>query len=76
MKLKLSRLIQPRNPLFWLMVVLNALSSAFSWILHTYELTVAATVVVAGFALANALIGIALALRLMRDDAEGAADRR
>jgi 4-hydroxybenzoate polyprenyltransferase len=76
MKLKLSRLIQPRNPLFWLMVVLNALSSAFSWILHTYELTVAATVIVAGFALANALIGIALALRLMRDDAEGAADRR
>lgn len=76
MKLKLSRLIQPRNPLFWLMVVLNALSSAFSWILHTYELTVAATVVVAGFALANALIGIGLALRLMRDDAEGVVDRR
>lgn len=64
--LKISRLIQPRNPLFWLMVALNVLSSFFSWILHTRELTTAATLVVAGFALSNALIGIGLAIRLMR----------
>ncbi len=50
------------------MVVLNLLSSAFSWVLHTHELTTVATLVVAGFALSNAVIGIGLALRLMRDE--------
>lgn len=68
MKLKLSRLVQPRNPLFWLMVVLNALSSVFTYVLQTYPLTTAATIVVAGFALANAVLGIGLALRLMAGD--------
>ncbi len=65
---KLSRLFQPRNPLFWLMLVLNALSSVFSYLLHTRELTTAVTLVVALFALANAIIGIGIAVRLMRDD--------
>lgn len=69
--LKLSRLFQPRNPLFWLMVVLNLLSSAFSYVLHTYTLSTAGTFVVAGFALSNAVIGVGLALRLMRDEQAG-----
>lgn len=64
--MKLSRLFQPRNPLFWLMLLLNALSSALSFVLHTRELNTAATVVLALFALANAVIGIGLAIRLMR----------
>jgi hypothetical protein len=73
--LKLSRLFQPRNPLFWLMVVLNLLSSAFSYVLHTYPLTTGGTFVVAGFALSNAVIGIGLALRLMREDPAGRSGR-
>jgi hypothetical protein len=68
MTLKLSRLIQPRNPLFWLMLVLNALSSAFTYVLHTYELTTPAMLVVGGFALANAIIGMGLVLRLLRGE--------
>jgi hypothetical protein len=72
--LKLSRLFQPRNPLFWLMVVLNLLSSAFSYVLHTYSLTTVGTLVVAGFALSNAVIGIGLALRLMREDPVGGSE--
>lgn len=70
MKLKLSRLIQPRNPLFWLMLVLNTLSSAFTYVLHTYDLTTPATLVVGGFALANAIIGMGLVLRLLRGEPE------
>lgn len=76
MKLKLARLFQPRNPLFWLMLALNALSSALSWILHNHQLSGAATLVVGFFALANALLGIALALRLMRSGEDGASGRR
>jgi len=66
--LKLSRLFQPRNPVFWLMVLLNALSSVLSYLLHTRELSTAATAVLALFALANAVIGIGLAIRLMREE--------
>jgi 4-hydroxybenzoate polyprenyltransferase len=69
--LKLSRLIQPRNPLFWLMVVLNLLSSLLSWVLHTRELATAPMLVVALFALSNAVLGIWLAVRLMREPLPG-----
>lgn len=66
--MKLSRLYQPRNPQFWLMIALNLLSSLLAWILRTYPLVPLAAIVVAGFALANAVIGIRLALALMRSD--------
>jgi len=65
--LKLSRLIQPRNPLFWLLILLNALSSAISFVLHAHDLSVAVTLMLAAFALGNVLIGIFIALRLMAD---------
>jgi hypothetical protein len=66
--MKLSRLYRPRDPRFWLMIVLNLLSSVLAWILRSYELLPPVAVVVAGFALANAFIGIRLALALMRDE--------
>lgn len=66
--MKLSRLYQPRNPRFWLMIVLNVLSSILAWVLRTYPLVPLAAIVLAGFALANAVIGIRLALALMRSD--------
>ncbi len=69
--LKFSRLIQPRNPVFWLMLVLNLLSSCLSWVLHTQELATAPMLVVAFFALSNAGIGIWLAIRLMREPLPG-----
>lgn len=64
--MKLSRLWQPRNPAFWLMVALNVLSSVLAWILRTYPLVPLAMIVVAGFALVNAWLGIRLAVDLMR----------
>lgn len=65
--MKLSRIYQPRNPRFWLMVTLNLLSSLLAWVLRSYALLPSVTLVVAGFALANAFIGIRLAVALMRD---------
>lgn len=65
--MKLSRLWQPRNPAFWMMVVLNVMSSVLAWILRTYPLVPLAMIVVAGFALINAWLGIRLAVGLMRE---------
>lgn len=69
--MKLSRLIQPRNPQFWLLVALNALSSAISFLLRSYELPAALTLVLAGFAVANVLLGLRIAWRLMADPPPG-----
>jgi len=66
--MRFSRLFQPRNPLFWLLIVLNLLSAALSTLIRSSELSSAVVLILGGFALANALIGIVLALRLMSDD--------
>lgn len=66
--MKLARLWQPRNPAFWLMVVLNLLSAALAWIARNLELAPAAALVVAAFAVANALIGLRLMWGLMREE--------
>jgi hypothetical protein len=63
--LRVSRLLQPRNPLFWLLVVLNALSTAIAFALRNYDLAPVVALVLAGFAIANALIAIRIALKLM-----------
>lgn len=65
--MKLGRLWQPRNPAFWLMVALNLLSTVLAWIARSYDLAPAAALMVAGFAVANALIGLRLMWLLMRD---------
>ncbi len=68
--MKLSRLWQPRNPAFWMMVVLNLMSTILAWVLRSYALVPLVTIMVAGLALMNAWIGIRLALDLMRDEPE------
>ncbi|MDA8257378.1 MAG: hypothetical protein M0Z99_17415 [Betaproteobacteria bacterium] len=67
--MKLARLWQPRNPAFWLMLALNLLSTALAWLARSYELTPLAALIVTGFAVANALIGLRLMWVLMRDEA-------
>ena len=54
---KVSRLYQPGNPLFWIMVVLNALSAILGWLVHAYPLVAAAGLLVASSALGNAILG-------------------
>ncbi len=62
----LNRLYQPRNPLFWIMVVLNGLSALLGWITHSYALGTVATLLVVVFAMGNALLGSFIAWRLVR----------
>jgi len=65
--MKFSRLFQPRNPLFWLMLAINALSLVLAFIAQTRALNSLGTVIVYGFALSNAVLGIGLAWRLAAD---------
>jgi hypothetical protein len=64
--MKLLRIYQPRNPLFWLMLVLNALSYALAWIVQNRALNTLGMLLVAGFALVNAVLGMWLLWRLMQ----------
>lgn len=68
MDLKPSRLFQPRNPLFWVMMILNVLSAVLAWLLRSTSLTPLAMFAIGLFALANAALGIMIALRLMREE--------
>lgn len=72
--LKLSRLLRPRDSRFWLMVVLNLLSAVLAWVLRTYPLVPLAAVLVAVFALGNALLGMRIAFDLLRDESTGEAE--
>lgn len=64
--MNLSRLFQPRNPQFWLMVAFNLLSSVLAWILRSYPLNTLGMVLITGLALANALLGMWFAYCLLR----------
>ena len=65
--MKLLRIYQPRNPLFWLMLALNALSYLLAWIVQNRPLNTTGMLLVGGFALANAVLGTWLLWRLVRD---------
>lgn len=65
---KLSRLVQPRNPAFWLMIAFNILSSVFAWAMRAFPLDAVALSLVGGLALANAVMGIRMAWRLLREE--------
>lgn len=47
------------------MVTLNMLSAVLGWITHSHALGTAASLVVAGFAIGNAVLGTWLAWRLL-----------
>lgn len=63
--MKLSRLFQPRKPAFWLMLVLNLLSSCLVWIVQTQSLSVLVQALVAVFAIGNSVLGLRLAWILL-----------
>lgn len=65
--MKLSRLFQPRNPLFWLILVLNSLSPLLAWVVRNRSLNSWGLMVVTTFAVGNAVLGVWLAWRLMRE---------
>ena len=49
--MKVSRIYQPRNPLFWVMLALNLMSLVLGWVTHNQSLNVLASVLVGGFAI-------------------------
>ncbi len=63
--MKFSRLFQPRNPLFWILVALNLLSTVLSHVALNFELNTLGTVLVVLTALVNAVLGAFLAWRLV-----------
>lgn len=73
--MKLTRLFQPRNPIFWLMLLLNALSPLLAWVVRNRPLNGWGMAVVTIFAIGNAVIGVWLAWRLMREPSSTPTDR-
>lgn len=73
--MKWQRLWQPRNPLFWVVVVLNALSTLLAWVVRTYPLPPTLAVAVAAFAVGNAVLGLRLMWALAKTPPEPGARR-
>ncbi len=70
---RLKRLWQPRNPMFWLMLAFNGLSSVMAWVLHLGQPTGAMLWGLTLLALGNALAGMGLLWRLWADERPPAA---
>ena len=66
--MKLLRIYQPRNPLFWFMLALNVLSYGLAWIVNNRSLNTLGMLLVGGFALVNAVLGVWLLWRLARTE--------
>ena len=66
MALKWRRLWQPAHPLFWLVLLFNALSSGCAWLLHTLPLTPLPMALLTLAALGNVAFGLVVAWRLMQ----------
>lgn len=71
---RLKRLWQPRNPLFWLMILFNGLSSVLAWVLHLAAPQGWMLLLLTVFALGNALAGIGLLWRLWAESAPSGPD--
>ena len=69
--MKLSRLYQPRNPIFWLALALNALSMALGWLVQNRPLNTLGLLIVLVFGLGNAIVGMWLAWQLVRGPPPG-----
>jgi 4-hydroxybenzoate polyprenyltransferase len=65
----LRRLLQPRKPAFWLMLVLNALSTALVWIVQHHTLQPVAAIAVVVFAVGNMVLGLYFMRQLLQTQA-------
>ena len=63
--MRFSRLFQPRNPLFWILVALNLLSTLLSHVALNFELNASGTALIILTAIVNALLSAYLAWRLV-----------
>ena len=68
MAVQWQRRWQPRNPMFWMMVGFNALSSVCGWALRALPLNTAGLLVVGFVALLNVGAGLLAAWVLLRTE--------
>jgi hypothetical protein len=66
--MKLSNLWQPKHPLFWLSIALNALSAIFAVIVQTQPLSGFMRGAITLIMLMNAVLGLWFAWRLANTD--------
>lgn len=70
--MQLTRLYQPHNPKFWLMLALNALSTVLAWVSRSFELSWFMAALVVVFALGNAVLGLVLMVDLIKTPSSAA----
>jgi hypothetical protein len=68
MSVQWKRLWQPRNPMFWMMVGFNALSSVCTWAMRALPLNTAGLLLLAFVALLNVGCGLLAAWTLLRHE--------
>jgi hypothetical protein len=68
MSVQWKRLWQPRNPMFWMMVGFNALSSVCTWAMRALPLNTAGLLLLAFVALLNVGCGLLAAWTLLRNE--------
>ena len=68
MALQWKRLWQPRNPMFWMMVGFNVLSSVCTWAMRALPLNTAGLLLVGLVALLNVGAGLLAAWVLLRTE--------
>jgi len=66
--MKLKRLWQPANKLFWMMLFFNIMSSVCTYVMRAYPWNMAGQLLLAAIALVNVFFGLAAAWMLMRDE--------
>ena len=66
--IRLSRILRPRHPLFWVLVALQGLSTVFVNVLVRYEPAAGVAFVLSGLVIANAAASALIIWRLVRDD--------
>jgi hypothetical protein len=62
---KARRLWQPKSPVFWVMMAVNALNSVLVWLSQTQPLSPGARWLVLGFAVGNLWVGLLCARQLI-----------
>jgi hypothetical protein len=66
--IRLSRILRPRHPLFWVLVTLQALSTVFVNVLVRHEPAAGVAFVLSALVIANSAASALIIWRLVRDD--------
>lgn len=65
--MKLSRIVRPRHPMFWLLIALQALSTAFLHVLVQYTPGAGVAFVLSALVIGNSAASAIIIWRLLRE---------